>query len=132
MLNMKQTTIENTANPGVNLMEKETVSHSIPLLSMDILEKAAECLRTLAHPHRLLIVQILLDHEESVGELARACEVPSHMVSEHLRLLKDRGFLDSRRDGRRVFYSIAEPALASIMHCIEERFGPPQETGKHQ
>ncbi|WP_041718965.1 ArsR/SmtB family transcription factor [Desulfurivibrio alkaliphilus] len=109
-------------------MEEKKVSASAQLLSMEILEQAAECLRTLAHPHRLRIVQILLDHEESVGELARACELPSHMVSEHLRLLKDRGFLESRRDGRKVFYSIAEPALASIMHCIEERFGSSQQS----
>lgn len=93
------------------------------LLPMTSLEKAAECLRTLAHPHRLRIIQILLAHEESVGELARACELPSPMVSEHLRLLKDRGFLENRRDGRKIFYRIAEPALASIMHCVESRFG---------
>lgn len=90
---------------------------------MDILEKAAVSLRTLAHPHRLRIVQILLDHEESVGELAAACGVTSHMASEHLRLLKDRGFLKSRREGRRVFYRVSEPALAGFMRCIEIRFG---------
>lgn len=104
-------------------MDEKSVSIPVQLLSVEVLEQAAECLRTLAHPHRLRIVQILLEHEESVGELARACELPSHMVSEHLRLLKDRGFLNNRREGRKVFYSIAEPALASIMHCIEERFG---------
>lgn len=94
------------------------------LLSLELMEMAAECLRTIAHPQRLRIIEILLDHEESVGELARACELPSHMVSEHLRILKDRGFVASRREGRMVFYRIAEPALASIMHCIEERFCP--------
>lgn len=91
-----------------------------------MMEKAAECLRTIAHPHRLRILQILLDHEESVGELAAACELPSHMTSEHLRILKDRGFVDNRREGRKVFYRIAEPALASIMHCVESRFGARQ------
>jgi ArsR family transcriptional regulator, zinc-responsive transcriptional repressor len=96
---------------------------SLKLLDLAVLEKAAECLRTLAHPHRLRIIQILLDHSESVGELAKACELPSHMVSEHLRLLKDRGFLSNERQGRKVFYRIAEPALAGIMHCIEGRFG---------
>lgn len=101
----------------------ERVENTVELLSLETLEKAAECLRTLAHPHRLRIVQILLDHEESVGELAQACELPSHMASEHLRLLRDRGFLENRRDGRKVYYRIAEPALASIMHCIESRFG---------
>jgi ArsR family transcriptional regulator, zinc-responsive transcriptional repressor len=93
------------------------------LLEIDVLEKAAECLRTLAHPHRLRIIQILLKGDESVGELARACELPSHMVSEHLRLLKDRGFLDNERQGRKIFYKVAEPSLADIMHCIEARYG---------
>jgi DNA-binding transcriptional ArsR family regulator len=96
------------------------------LIEYDVLEKAAECFRTLAHPHRLRIIEILLNREESVGELAKACDIPSHMVSEHLRLLKDRGYLASERKGRNVFYRIAEPALAGIMHCIEGRFGKKQ------
>ncbi|HMB15244.1 MAG TPA: metalloregulator ArsR/SmtB family transcription factor [Pelovirga sp.] len=93
------------------------------LIPLEMMEFAAECLRTLAHPHRLRIVEILLDHEESVGELARACDLPSHMVSDHLRILKDRGFLDNQRQGRKVFYRIAEPALADIMNCVQKRFG---------
>jgi ArsR family transcriptional regulator, zinc-responsive transcriptional repressor len=96
------------------------------LLGLDVLDKAAECLRTLAHPHRLRIIQILLRRDESVGELAKACELPSHMVSEHLRLLRDRGFLENQRQGRKIFYKIAEPALADIMHCVERRFGQPE------
>ena len=93
------------------------------LLPFETLEHAAECLRTIAHPHRLRIIQILLRETCSVGELAKACEIPSHMASEHLRLLKDRGLLSSQRDGRKIFYSINEPALASIMGCVEKRFG---------
>lgn len=94
-----------------------------PLIPLDSMEFAAECLRTLAHPQRLRIIEILLDHHESVGELARACELPSHMVSEHLRILKDRGFLGSERRGKKIFYHIAEPALADILHCVRKRFG---------
>jgi ArsR family transcriptional regulator, zinc-responsive transcriptional repressor len=109
----------------VALMKDESAGNE-PLLSLDVLEKAAECLRTLAHPHRLRIIQILLMRDESVGELAKACGLPSHMVSEHLRLLKDRGFLASERQGRRIFYKIAEPALAGIMDCIKARFGQPE------
>lgn len=92
------------------------------LLSREALEKAAECLRTIAHPCRLRIIEILLNEERSVGELAEACGIPSHMASEHLRLLKDRGLLDSRREGRRIFYWVAEPALASIMNCVGKKF----------
>ncbi len=95
-------------------------------LSLEALQQAAECLRTLAHPHRLRIVQMLLAGRYTVGELAEACEIPSHMASEHLRLMQRCGFLTSDREGRRIFYQISEPHLANIMSCIESRFGEPQ------
>jgi DNA-binding transcriptional ArsR family regulator len=96
------------------------------LTSLESLGRAAECLRTLAHPHRLRIVQMLLAGRYTVGELAATCEIPSHMASEHLRLMQRCGFLNVERDGRCVYYTIAEPHLANIMACIESRFGGPK------
>lgn len=93
------------------------------LTSLESLGQAAECLKTLAHPHRLRIVQMLLAGRYTVGELAEACGIPSHMASEHLRLMRRCGFLDVGKEGRCVYYTIAEPHLASIMACIEARFG---------
>lgn len=93
------------------------------LIGLEALSQAAECLRTLAHPHRLRIVQMLLAGRYTVGELAEACGIPSHMASEHLRLMQRCGFLDSSREGRTVYYAIVEPHLANIMNCISDRFG---------
>ena len=93
------------------------------LTSLDGLGQAAECLKTLAHPHRLRIIQMLLAGRYTVGELAEACSIPSHMASEHLRLMQRCGFLNVEKDGRCVYYTVAEPHLANIMACIEERFG---------
>lgn len=93
------------------------------LTSLEALGQAAECLRTLAHPHRLRMVQMLLQGRYTVGDLADACEIPSHMASEHLRLMQRCGFLTAEKDGRCVYYAIAEPHLANIMGCIESRFG---------
>jgi DNA-binding transcriptional ArsR family regulator len=93
------------------------------LTDLESLEEAAECLKTLAHPHRLRMVQMLLRGRYTVGELADACTIPSHMASEHLRLMQRCGFLTSEKDGRHVHYQIAEPHLANIMACIEARFG---------
>jgi DNA-binding transcriptional ArsR family regulator len=93
------------------------------LTPMPALERAAECLKTLAHPHRLRIVQMLLRGRYSVGELATACDIASHMASEHLRLMQRSGFLSVEKDGRRAYYRIAEPHLANIMACVEARFG---------
>lgn len=95
---------------------------SQPLTPLPALEQAAECLRTLAHPHRLRMIQMLLRGRYAVGELAVACTIPSHMASEHLRLMQRCGLLTAEKDGRKAFYQIAEPHLASIMACIEARF----------
>ena len=97
--------------------------NKLRLTEMGALENAAECLRTLAHPHRLRTIQMLLQHDYTVGELAEACEIPSAMMSEHLRLMQRCGFLTSERDGRKVYYRVAEPHLKSILSCIEDRFG---------
>jgi len=93
------------------------------------LAAAAECLRTVAHPHRLRMVQMVLHDEHTVGELAKACEIRPHVASEHLRRMKDRGLLASRRDGRRTYYRVAEEGLAGIMRCVEARYGNPQGAG---
>ena len=105
-------------------MATKTKTLKLPALTdLDALEEAAECLKTLAHPHRLRIVQMLLQGRYTVGELAEACGIPSNMASEHLRLMQRCGFLTSEKDGRKAYYQIAEPHLASIMACIEARFG---------
>ena len=91
-------------------------------MSLEELTRAAECLKTLAHPVRLRMVRMLLGGRYTVGELAEACEIQSHMASEHLRLMQRCGFLHSQREGRCIYYEVAEPHLASIMACIESRF----------
>jgi DNA-binding transcriptional ArsR family regulator len=92
------------------------------LTPLPALEQAAECLKILAHPHRLRIVQMLLRGRYTVGALAEACEIPSHMASEHLRLMQRCGFLASEKEGRKNFYEVAEPHLENIMQCVEARF----------
>jgi len=93
------------------------------LTSLEALGEAAECLRTLAHPHRLRMVQMLLRGQYAVGDLAEACAIPSHMASEHLRLMQRCGLLTAQKRGRFVYYGIAEPHLEKIMACVEARFG---------
>ena len=102
---------------------KTKTTHRLKLTPLEALALAAECLKTLAHPHRLRMVQMLLQGKYTVGELADACDIPSHMASEHLRLMQRCGFLSNEKEGRNVYYRIAETHLASIMNCIEARFG---------
>jgi ArsR family transcriptional regulator, zinc-responsive transcriptional repressor len=94
-----------------------------PLTSLEALERAAECLKVLAHPHRLRMVQMLLRGRYTVGELAEACDIAAHMASEHLRLMQRCGFLAGEKDGRKAYYRVVETHLSDLMACIESRFG---------
>lgn len=98
-----------------------------PLTSLEALGQAAECLRVLAHPHRLRMIQMLLRGDHTVTELAEACKLPTAMASEHLRLMQRCGFLSSDKDGRKVFYRVVEPHLKNILKCIEDRFDMPKK-----
>lgn len=99
-------------------MERET---DLSLMSWDDLSATAEYLRVLAHPVRLRVVDILLKGRFTVGEIAEMCDVPSNVASEHLRLLQRCGLLESDRDGRRIFYRVAEGHLNEMMSCIKSR-----------
>jgi DNA-binding transcriptional ArsR family regulator len=104
-------------------MPKANAVKTPKLTPPDALEQAAECLKTLAHPHRLRMVQLLLRGRYTVGDLAEACGIASHMASEHLRLMQRCGLLSCEKDGRKAYYAVAEPHLESLMACIEARFG---------
>ena len=103
-------------------MAAKTQSKAKPIGDSASFIQAAECLKTLAHPVRLRIVQLLLHGKYTVGELAEDCGVPDNVASEHLRLMQRCGFLTSQREGKRVYYKVAEPHLGNLMSCIESRF----------
>jgi ArsR family transcriptional regulator, zinc-responsive transcriptional repressor len=93
------------------------------ITDLESLTQASECLKTMAHPVRLRMIEVILDHRLTVGEIAELCQIRPNVASEHLTKMRDRGLLDMEKEGRQVFYTIAEPGLRSIMQCIRARFG---------
>ena len=92
---------------------------------LDALEQAAEILKTLAHPDRLQIVQMLLKGQYTVGELAAACGIPPSVASEHVRLMQRAGLLTCEKDGRRRFYHVTERFMIDIISVIKAGFCQP-------
>ena len=90
------------------------------LLPVDVLDQASECLKVLAHPVRLRMVEILMQGKFAVHEIARMCELSPNQACDHLRLLKGHKLLDSKRDGRTVYYTIVSPQLVGIIECIRK------------
>ena len=100
------------------MASRARTTEDLRLLPDAQLAEAAECLKVMAHPVRLRIVDILLQGEFPVHELGELCGLPSHQMSEHLRLLQGRGYLASERRGRAVYYRIAHRRLPALLACI--------------
>ncbi len=94
------------------------MAKELTLIALDDLQQAAECLKVMAHPARLRMVEILMQGKYPVHEIARLCELPDAQACDHLRLLKGHGLLDSERQGRVVLYRIANPRLPKLLRCI--------------
>lgn len=98
-------------------------TEKLDLLPMEDLEKAAECLKVMGHPARLRMVDILMQGEFPVGEIAELCGLRHHHACEHLRLMQGRGLLGSQRRGREVYYQVADPRLPALLKCVRRTCG---------
>lgn len=86
------------------------------------LEKVAKILKTIAHPVKLEILEILeseepLDVSTICSKIGAECEIS--MMSHHLAKMKDNGIVVSEKKGKQVFYRIADRSLLSIFDCME-------------
>ena len=65
----------------------------------------------------------LLETERlTVGEIAKECDVLSHVASEHLRLMHRCGILSREKDGQKTYYQICEKHVHAILDCVRNKF----------
>jgi DNA-binding transcriptional ArsR family regulator len=98
------------------------------LLPEAALAQAAECLRLMAHPLRLRMVELLLQAERPVHAISKLCGLSPAQTCGHLRLLKGHGLLGSVRKGRTVYYRIVSPQLPGLIECIRKNCDAKAET----
>ena len=84
------------------------------------LERVADVLKAVAHPVRLRIVEFLEDGEKSVTEIQACLGITQSLTSQHLGQLRVRGVLQARKEGNVVQYSIANPSVTKVIHCIRD------------
>jgi DNA-binding transcriptional ArsR family regulator len=71
-------------------------------------------LQALADPSRRTVLEILLDHEATAGELADALPIARPGVSRHLRVLREAGLVDVRQDAQRRIYRLRPETLMEV------------------
>ena len=86
--------------------------------------EAATVLRTLGNPDRLLLLCQLSQGERSVGELEELLGLRQPSLSQQLAVLRAEGLVQTRRDGKRMFYSIAEPKLLVLLGTLYQLYCP--------
>lgn len=84
-------------------------------------QRIADIFRQLGDPSRIRIFWLLCHCEECVVNIADMVDMSSPAVSHHLRVLKDSGLLDSRRDGREVYYRAADAPQSRLLHEMIEQ-----------
>ncbi|MBC8509701.1 MAG: helix-turn-helix transcriptional regulator [Chloroflexi bacterium] len=81
-----------------------------PEIRLSAREQASLC-SVFGNTQRVLIAWALGEEEVSVSDIAAQLEISLQNASQHLRLMKDKGILSSRRDGQTIYYRIAENEL---------------------
>ncbi|OXT00441.1 transcriptional regulator [Notoacmeibacter marinus] len=84
--------------------------------------RAADFLKALSHESRLIILCILSQGEKSVSELETILNMPQAAVSQQLARLRADDLVDTRRDGRMIYYSIADPQTSTLIELIYNMF----------
>ena len=92
---------------------------------LDTARKASDLLKALSHETRLLILCLLSEGEKSVSELEEIMNMPQAAVSQQLARLRFDRLVTTRRDGRMVYYSLADDEVSQLIGMVYEFFCKP-------
>ena len=83
---------------------------------------AVNLLRTLAHEDRLLLLCQLSQQEMCVSELENGLDIRQPSLSQQLGVLRREGLVDTRREGKHIFYRVSPGPALSILHQLHDIF----------
>lgn len=84
----------------------------------DTVRRAAELLQAIADPARLGLVELISHGEVCVAELVAATGANESTVSQRLRTLRDRRVVTTRRDGKHIYYSLADDHVRGLVEAV--------------
>ncbi|MDY4690493.1 MAG: ArsR/SmtB family transcription factor [Alphaproteobacteria bacterium] len=100
--------------PHLHQHEHEEHLHDAP--DEKAFARTAETFQLISDATRLKILWLLCHNEICVNNIAVSVNMSSPAVSHHLRLLKQSGLIESRREGKEMYYKLAETAEAALLH----------------
>jgi len=86
----------------------------------DLLELQASLCQSLTHPFRLKLLYLLKDGEKNVNTIKELTNERQPFISQHLKVLRDKGVVNTRREHNEVYYSLTDPKILKICKIVEE------------
>jgi DNA-binding transcriptional ArsR family regulator len=86
--------------------------------------QAVAALKLLANEDRLLLLCQLSTGEACVGELEEALGIRQPTLSQQLGVLRSEGVVNTRRDGKHIFYSVADAQLLKVLEALYRVYCP--------
>lgn len=83
----------------------------------------ADFLKSMAHPVRVKVINMLEPGERCVCELVEGIDIEQSNLSQHLAVMKRQGLIDSRKEGTKVFYRVTTPAVLEVLRAVERAIG---------
>lgn len=87
-------------------------------------QKATSVLRVMANEDRLLLLCQLTHGEKSVGELEQLLDIRQPTLSQQLGVLRIDGLVVTRREGKRIYYSVADANVLALLKTLYELYCP--------
>lgn len=89
---------------------------------MNDLKKLQLIFQTLSDYNRLGMIKFICEKERSVGEIVKETKLSQPLVSHHLRVLKENGILETKRNGPFIFYFIRDKKILDAINLVLEIF----------
>ncbi len=99
---------------------------------MDAYATHAEFLKTLSHPTRLAILDILRDGEQCVCHMEAILGLRQASISQQLMILREAGLVEVRRDGLNMFYHVVRPGLFDLLDALYAATGKSRPSLVHK
>ncbi len=88
-------------------------------------QAASDFLKALSHESRLVILCLLTEGEKSVNEIEQILKLRQPAVSQQLARLRADDLVETRRDGKNIYYSLARPEVRQVIEALHAAFCAP-------
>lgn len=84
--------------------------------------QAADLLKVMAHPERLMVLCQLIQGEVGAGQLQQSSALSQSAFSQHLTVLRKHDLIQARKSSQQVFYSLADPRVEPLILSLHSVF----------